>query len=72
MSYVVRAMDTRKNQRPCEKGILTPSETRRRKPREIVNLAIIESVPRPISWMHKRNLILERVQALFHRILELH
>ena len=72
MSYVVRATDTRRNQRPCEKGILTPSETRRRKPHEIADLAIIEPVPRPISWMHKQNLFLEHVQALFHRILELH
>ena len=26
----------------------------------------------PISWTHKRNLILEHIQALFHRMLELH
>ncbi|MDE2770459.1 MAG: hypothetical protein OXI44_04700 [Bacteroidota bacterium] len=47
MSYVVRAMDTRKNQRPCEKGILTLPETRRSKLHESADLAIIESIPAP-------------------------
>lgn len=43
MSYVVRATDTRRNQRPCEIAILALSETRRSKLYESADFAIIES-----------------------------
>ena len=72
MSHTVKAIDTHRNQRPCERGIRAPSETRYRESHQSADLAIIESFPRPISWMYKRNLILERVLALFHRIQELY